>query len=501
MSFRLTWCLVLAGCLSGQVQVHPLFGDHMVLQQGQQVPIWGTASPGEQVHVEFAGQKLTTKADASGLWSVELAPLKIGKPRSLVIEATNRIVLEDILVGEVWLCSGQSNMEWPLSRAKDGSAEVAAATFPSMRLFHVGRNVCKEPVQKPKSGAWQVCTPKNAGSFSAVGYFFGRHLHQCLDVPIGLIQSAYGGTPAEAWTSSRALAAPEFASICARWQRIDSDHAKWRAATAKAKAAGKEPPRPPRWRNPLHPHRASGLYNGMVAPLLPFKIRGVIWYQGEANVGRAHEYRKLFPAMIRDWRRAFGQEDLPFLWVQLAPFRYGRCDRKACAELWEAQSMTLSLPHTAQAVALDLGNPKDIHPRNKQEVGRRLGLCAEGLVYGREVIWSGPVFKKLGLQGGKAILEFDHVHGGLVAGDGFEIAGKDRVFHPATAKVRGDTVVVQSEAVASPVAVRYAWHDTATASLYNKAGLPASPFRTDDWPGVTEPEGASRERRPLRRRL
>lgn len=227
----------------------------------------------------------------------------------------------------------------------------------------------------------------------------------------------------------------------------------------------------------------------MIAPLLPFRIRGVIWYQGEANVSRAHEYRKLFPALIRDWRRAFGQQDLPFLWVQLAPFRYGRQDPKACAELWEAQSMALSLPKTAQAVALDLGDPKDIHPRNKQDVGRRLGLCAEGVVYGRDVVWSGPVFKKLRVEGSKAILEFDHVHGGLVAGEGFEIAGTDRVFHAGSAAVHGDTVVVESNKVSKPAAVRYAWHDTdtATATLYNKEGLPASPFRTDDWPGVTKP--------------
>jgi len=512
MSSRLVFVCLVGSLLSGvaadlaaQLQVHPLFGDHMVLQRDLKVPIWGQAAPGEQVTVEFAGQKLTTRANGSGRWLVELAPLKVGKPRRLVVATTKKVAFEDVLVGEVWLCSGQSNMAWPLSRANNPKVEIAAATLPRLRLFKVGQQVAKEPVTRPKGGTWQACTPEHAGGFSAVAYFFGRHLHQRLDVPIGLIQSAVGGTPAEAWTSAQGLAAPEFQSIRARWQKIDDDHARWREASANAKAAGTEPPKPlRRGRNPMQTHRASGLYNGMIAPLLPFAIRGVIWYQGEANVGRGYQYRKLFPAMIQDWRRAVGQEDLPFLWVQLAPFRYGRRDPKACAELWEAQSMTLSLPHTAQAVALDLGNPKNIHPRNKQEVGRRLGLCAEGLVYGRKVAWSGPVFSKLRVNGGKAVLSFDQVHQGLLAKDGtltgFQLAGKDRTFHPATATVRGDTVVVESDAVPRPMAVRYAWHDTATASLYNKDGLPASAFRTDDWPGVTAAPPGNRGQQPRRRR-
>ncbi len=464
----------------------------MVLQRDRAVPIWGQASPGEQVRVEFDGQKLTTKAGADGRWSVELAPLKVAKPRRLVVTAKNRVILKDVLVGEVWLCSGQSNMAWPLPRAKNAKAEIAAARHPQIRLFQVQRLVSKAPIHKPKGGTWRVCTPKHAPRFSAVAYFFGRHLHQQLDVPIGLVQSAVSGTPAEAWTSTAGLDDPALSSIRARWRKIDGDHARWREASAKAKEAGNEPPKPPRGRNPMNAHRASGLYNGMIAPLLPFAIRGAIWYQGETNVGRAYQYRKLFPAMIRDWRQAFRQQDMVFLWVQLAPFRYGRHDPRACAELWEAQSMALSLPHTGMAVALDLGNPKNIHPKNKQDVGRRLGLCAEALVYGRDVQYSGPVPGKLRVDGGKAVLSFDHVGKGLTARDGtlvgFQIAGKDQTFHPATAVLRGDTVVVTSDAVPTPVAVRYAWHDTATASLYNKDGLPASAFRTDDWPGVTQPK-------------
>jgi sialate O-acetylesterase len=488
--------LALATGLGAQARLHPLFQDHMVLQRDQQVPVWGEAAPGEQVTVEFAGQKLTTKAGADGRWSVALAPLKVGKPRRLVVTASNRLVLEDVLVGEVWLCSGQSNMAWPLPRARNAKAEIAAASHPQIRLFQVPRLVSKVPVDRPKGGTWRVCSPEHARSFSAVAYFFGRHLHQQLDVPIGLVQSAVGGTPAEAWTSSKGLDDPEFASIRARWQKADADFPRfqqklkaWQEAAAKAKQAGEKPPPRPRGTNPMRTHRASGLYNGMIAPLLPFAIRGAIWYQGEANVGRAYQYRKLFPAMIRDWRRAFAQPDLPFFWVQLAPFRYGRHDRRACAELWEAQSMALSLPHTGMAVALDLGNPRNIHPANKQDVGRRLGLCAEALVYGRDVQYSGPVFAKLRVDGGKAVLLFDQVGKGLMAKDGtlegFQVAGKDKTFHPGTAVVHGDTVVVTSDAVARPLAVRYAWHDTATASLYNKDGLPASPFRTDDWPGVT----------------
>lgn len=489
-----------------QVRLCAPFGDGMVLQQGRPVPVRGLAGPGEEVTVSLGEQRAVARADGEGRWRALLGPLPAGGPYTMTVAGSTELAVRDILVGEVWLCSGQSNMEWPLRSARDGEQEVAQAADPLLRLFTVLRRVSSVP-QAETEGGWAACTPESAARFSAAGYFFGRHLRRSLGVPVGLLNASWGGTPSEAWTSAPTVDTdPAFGALRGRWEKILAGYprardafleaqAAWTEAAAKAKAEGR--PAPPRPRPPLgpdHPHRPASLFNGMIAPLTAYGIQGVLWYQGEANAGRAFEYRSLFPALIQDWRRAWGQGDFPFLYVQLANFDTGAKgrDKEAWAELREAQALALRLPATGMAVAIDIGESRDIHPRNKQEVGRRLGLIALAKVYGKELAHSGPVFAGMEpAAGGRLRLSFEHTRGGLEApGEprGFQVAGEDRVFHPARALLeeRG-TVLVWSEAVPAPVAVRYAWLDDPGANLRNKEGLPAAPFRTDSWPGVTEP--------------
>jgi sialate O-acetylesterase len=338
-----------------------------------------------------------------------------------------------------------------------------------------------------------------------VGYFFGRELHRSLGVPIGLINTSWGGTPAESWTSLDTLTGnADLKPIVDRWnhalaefpkanEQYQKEFADWKEAAEKAKAEGKTaPPAPRPPLGPDHPHRAAGLFNGMIVPLVPFAIRGAIWYQGESNAGRAYQYRTLLPAMIQDWREAWGQGEFPFLIVQLANFeaRPPQPEGSDWAELREAQTMTLALPKTGMAVTIDIGEAKDIHPRNKQDVGRRLALAAQRIAYGNHLVYSGPVYDSMKIEGSKIRIRFQHVGGGLMAkGDaplGFTIAGEERNFVPAHATIDGDTVVVWSDQVSDPVAVRYGWADNPVCNLYNNAELPASPFRTDDWPGLTK---------------
>ena len=437
-----------------------VFCDNMVLQCDAKVPVWGTADSGEQVTVAFRDQEVSTVAKG-GKWVVWLQPLKTGDPGELTITAGYTITIENVLVGEVWVCSGQSNMQWSLAAADNAQEEIAAANYPNIRLFTVARHVAAEPVDDCR-GRWSACTPESAKGFSAVGYFFGRHLNKELDIPIGLINSSWGGTIAEAWTSRPGLETDQdFKPIL---QRRDAGF------------------------NPKNPNQASVLFNGMIRPLLPFAIRGAIWYQGESNRDRAEQYAKLFPAMITDWRKNWGQGDFPFLFVQLAPYRYGN-QPTALAELWEAQQKTLSLPATGMAVTTDIGNFRNIHPKNKQDVGKRLALWALAKTYGKELVCSGPLYESMSIEDDKIRVKFKHLGGGLVAKDGslteFTIAGEDQKFVEATAAIDGDTIVVHSDEVAKPVAVRFAWHETPSPNLFNKEGLPASPFRTDDFPMVT----------------
>ncbi|HEX8335922.1 MAG TPA: sialate O-acetylesterase [Pyrinomonadaceae bacterium] len=648
--------LALAPAARADVRVPSVVGDNMVLQQGRKARVWGWAEPGGRVTVSFRGERATAAADARGRWEVFVGPHKAGGPFELTVAARNTLTFRNVLVGEVWVCSGQSNMEWSLANAQDGARE-AAADYPFIHLFTVEKKTSAEPLEDVE-GRWVVTTPKEAASFSAVGYFFGRELHKRLGVPVGLIHTSWGGTPAEAWTSRDTLKAAavlrpildrydrqladlprlrreyesardEWASKYVMedpgnrgepqgyakpghdtggWKRmnvpqfwesagLDVDGVVWfrRELEVPAAWAGKDltlklgviddfdttyfngervgstgPDTPNAWvaprryrvpgslvragrntvavrvfdrvggggfgggtmtlapadaaadggvalngewlykeeatvpsraidwsRQPQPPGAANQnnptvLYNAMLAPLLPYVIRGAIWYQGESNAGRAEQYRTLFPAMIRDWRAAWRQGDFPFYFVQLANWKARPKDSidSEWAELREAQSMTLrEVTNTGMAVAIDIGNPDDIHPRNKLDVGLRLARWALADTYGMRVEQSGPLYASHKVEGDRVRVTFRHA-GGLKTRDGappagFYVAGADRRFVPAEARVEGGAVVVWSRDVKAPVAVRYAWADNPAANLYNSEGLPASPFRTDDWPAVT----------------
>ena len=618
--------------------LHPLFTDHMVLQRDAAAPVWGWTEPGREIRVSLAGKTATAQADESGRWLVKLGPLSAGGPHTLRIEGPQTVVVEDVLVGDVWICSGQSNMEWGMWGVTNSQQEIAAADHPQLRLFAVPKKIATHPEEVP-GGQWQVCSPQSVGGFSAVGYFFGRDLQQALDVPIGLIHTSWGGTVAEAWTSAEALqtmedfkpAVAQFQQAVAAaesgndtyeerlaqwWQQNDpgsaggktwadagTDVSEWKTMNLPVRweqaglpnfdgvvwfrtefdlpesAAGKDAtlslgpiddidttcvngvqvgsmaewlrPRvykvpgaalkagrnvvavrvldtggdggfwgqadqlklepgsgqpislagPWRFRvsasladtKPLpqrlgsNPNVTTVLYNGMIAPLVPFAVKGAIWYQGESNAGRPMQYRTLLPTMIRDWRTRFGVGDFPFLVVQLANFMKVQQQpvESGWAELREAQLLTaLNDPHCGLAVAIDIGEADDIHPKNKQDVGGRLALAARGIAYGQEVEYSGPEFKSMEVVDGKARLRFTHVGGGLGAHGGgplkgFAVAGADKRFVFADATIDGDTVIVSSPEVAQPVAVRYGWANNPVCNFYNQAGLPASPFRTD----------------------
>jgi sialate O-acetylesterase len=644
-----------AASAHAEVKLPAIIGDNMVLQQGVKVRIWGNAKPGERVVVTLKKKSANTVADPQGHWQVWLDPLKAGGPIELIVKGDNVLTIKNVLVGEVWLCSGQSNMEWPLINTIGGADVVAQANYPEIRLFTVTKNTSPTPLADVE-GRWVVTTPDNAAHFSAVGYFFGRELYQNLKVPVGLIHSSWGGTPAEAWTRHDALLSSELKPILdkyesslnalpqakeayaraladweeknlyldsgnkgealgyadpktatADWSKMDLpkqfetaglliDGAVWfrRDVELPASFAGKDlvlnlPPiddydttyfngtkiggigretpnsyMVPRQyvvpgalvragRNviavrvfdsageggfsrggamsigpsgaadaemislrgvwdykieqalePKHPdwgsrpeavgvsnqNNPSVLYNAMIAPLVPFAIRGVIWYQGESNAGRAYQYRTLFPTMIRDWRSAWGS-DFPFYFVQLANWHANKAepDESDWAELREAQLMTLREPQTGMAVTIDIGDENDIHPRNKLDVGRRLAAWALAGSYNQKVIPSGPLFDRYTVKDNEVRIRFKHAEG-LKTSDGgpvkgFAIAGEDRRFVWADARIEGDAVIVSSAKISKPIAVRYGWADNPIANLYNKSGFPASPFRTDDWPGVT----------------
>ncbi len=474
--FIVFFCLATAAI--AEIKLPAVVGDNMVLQAGEPVPIWGWVEPETEVHVVFDGKTYKTTADQEGRFQVDLEPSEAdSEPSNLVIETTagDRTELKNILVGDVWVCSGQSNMEWPVTRATDAEAEIAAANHPEIRIFKVERAVADTPKTDCK-GSWVVCSPETIGDKTAVGYFFARALNQELKKPIGLLQTSWGGTPAEAWTSREALEAePSLKPLLDRWDKA--------AETPKQAES---------------PHRPANLYNAMIAPLLPYAVKGAIWYQGESNVGRAVQYRTIFPTMIENWCAAWNKPRLPFGFVQIAPYKYNRNnpnpgrDVERCAELWEAQVMTLQkLDNVGMAVTTDIADLLDIHPTNKQDVGHRLALWARAKVYGDDaLVYSGPIYKSMQKEGNKIRLSFDHA-AGLKASDGkdlneFTIAGADENFVPAKATIDGETIVVEGADVADPVAVRFGWHELAQPNLVNSAGLPASPFRTDDFKALTE---------------
>ena len=485
--------------LSARISPSALFSDHMVLQRDAPVPVWGTAVPGAEVVVRFGSQSHRVKAGSQGNWFATLAPMPGSfDSKELLIECPTApeesISIKDVLVGEVWVAAGQSNMAYGVSTALNAAAEIAAANHPGIRAFQMTATVAHEP-QRTMLGRWVVCNPTSAGKISATGYFFARDLQQVLNVPIGLLQNAESGTPAEAWMSQAALESdPDFQPILGRH---DAAVAAYRNPTSPA-SAGLTPgnPESPTALPPdpaVQTSRPAGLFNGHVAPLVPYAVRGVIWWQGEYNSERGEQYRKLFPALIRDWRTQWKNPSLPFLFVQLQNLDIQPQPNPAhYDELREAQLMTLrNVPFTGMAVACDVGDPKDIHPPNKQAVGRRLALLARNLVYGEsDLVGSGPIFRSFTIKNSSIHIAFDHVGGGLALKNaegltGFEIAGKDRQFVPAEAMIEQSTVIVSSPQVLQPFAVRYAWKDNPICTLYNAEGLPASPFRTDDWPVET----------------
>ena len=479
-----------------------IFSSHMVLQQKQKNPIWGKADPGAVLSIQFGDQSQEVSVGADGHWTAILKSKSAGNTAYdlRVSLGAESLYFDDILIGEVWVASGQSNMQWTVSNSNDPEKEIAAANYPNLRLFYVTRVTADTP-QEDCGGTWQACTSETVPGFSAVAYFYGRELHKKLNVPVGLIHTSWGGTPSESWTSQETVEkVPAFAPISTRWEDIV---AKWPeskvayeatvAEWQKKKDAGETKANKPRMPyNPDHPHRISSLYNGMIAPIVPYGIKGAIWYQGESNANRAFQYRTIFPAMIEDWRMHWNQGDFPFYFVQLANYKARSeeptpdCD---WAELREAQTMTLDLRNTGMASAIDIGVADDIHPRNKQDVGKRLARWALNKDYGmRDVVASGPLYTSHSIDGDKVTISFDYakgLHGKAGELAGFMIAGEDQQFVWADVEVKGKKIVVSSASVPAPKAVRYGWANNPVSTLYNEAGLPASPFRTDDWPGVT----------------
>ena len=487
------FCTALSADLWADVRVPALFGDHMVVQRDMPIHVWGWADPGETVSVDFRGETAVTIASPDGRWDIYLEPTEAGGPYDLAIDGENSIRLTDILVGDVWVGSGQSNMEWPLERANDAEREIAAAQYPEIRYFRVVRKAA-DTRQDDVEGEWRVVTPATAGEFSGLAYFFARHLHTELGVPFGIIQSAWGGTPAQSWASSRAFAAdPALAEFAAKFKAegeaakpgYDAAFADWERRAAEAEAAGEEAPRrPPRPRQLNPANTPSWLFNAMIAPLTPYPIRGVIWYQGEndANNRQAFLYRRLFRSLIEDWRHEWGQGAFPFLFVQLPNFARV-VENSQWPELRESQAMALGLAGTGMAVTIDIGDSNDIHPGNKQDAGLRLALAARAIAYGEQgLAYSGPMYRQTTRQGSALRLWFDHAGSGLQARSaplaGFELAGPDGKFVRADARIDGSSVILTSPAVQSPVRARYAWADDPQGNLFNGAGLPASPFRT-----------------------
>ncbi len=491
---------LVAGAAGGRADVRlpAIFSDHMVLQQGIPLTVWGWADEGEVVTVKVAGQeaKGTTR---NGKFAVQLRPLAASAtPCVVTVTGRTRVDLQDVLVGEVWICSGQSNMEWPLRASFQPEEDIAGAANASIRLFTVARAKADAP-QADTKGNWTVCNPGSAGSFSAVGYYFGRDLAKALKVPVGLIHTSWGGSPAEVWMSHETLVGNpdhrrDIVDAYARAvERAQEAKAKFDADAAQLAAQGKKPTGRP----PVGPGwKPSELYNAMIAPIIPFGIRGAIWYQGESNAGRAHEYRTLYPDLIRNWRRDWGLGDFTFLGVQLAPFTkiLPEPAESNWAELREAQWLaTQKLPQVGMAVITDVGDEADIHPRKKGPVGARLALAARAIAYREPVVASGPVYKSLKVEGARAMVSFHHVGRGLEARGGeltgFAVCGEDRKFVWARAEILPDnTVAVTSPAVARPVAVRFGWANYPVVNLWNRDGLPASPFRTDDFPMITAPK-------------
>jgi sialate O-acetylesterase len=551
--------LATAALVRGDVKLPTIFGDHMVLQQGARLPVWGAADPGERVTVSVGALTGTTTTNASSKWRIDLPALPYrGAPVTVSVTGKNKIVLHDVLVGDVWIASGQSNMEFNLANELHGAEAIAQANQPQIRLFLVPKKTSLETLTdiapgEGGLGRWEVCTPEILGgvwsngwaSYSAVAYYFGREVHAFTGRPVGLINTSFGGSPAQAWTSISGLEKdPPFTSevetfqgLVANFHQATADYPSkmtayqaalatweahggkayeneiksWDAASRHAALSGQvrpsKPVEPPgRPSMPLQPDGGwtspVTLYNGMIAPLIPFAFKGVIWYQGENNVGAAGEYVTLFPRMIADWREKWGAGDFPFLFVQLASVNVGPVQN--WPYLREAQAKALALPQTGMVTAFDIGDPMSVHPVDKLDVGLRLAHLAQRMVYGARIVATGPEFAGVQIEGNKVRLHFSDQGSGLVISRapwiapgatppptdrlvGFSVAGANRTWLPADAQIDGDTVVVSSANVRAPVAVRYDWGSSIVGNLYNKEGLPAFPFRTDNWPQAPLP--------------
>lgn len=527
LTFSTLLCLAsLAATAHAELKLPAIIGDNMVLQQKQTNPIWGWDNPGTEVTVKFGDQSRSAKADSSGYWKVKLDPVSASsKPATLSIKGSTAKEVKNVLVGEVWLCSGQSNMGFSVNRTWDADLDMAQARFPQIRLITVP-NVGTQEIQKDFKGAWEECSPETVGTFSAVGYHFGQWVHRTLGVPVGLIDNAWGGSAAEAWVRRDVLEKDKrFTALIARWQQTEATYtqatfdqqiaeydtrlAAWSDARKKA-AQEKQlfttlPPRKPT--NPLTgQHRPGNLYAGCLSPIIGYGIKGCIWYQGESNASRAHEYRYLFPLMIQHWREEWKQGDFPFYWVQLADFRDEKPEpvESDWAELREAQTLSMKLPNTGQCVITDLGEANDIHPMDKQHVAARLVRWALAKDYGVKIPYASPQYREMNIEGNKVVLTFDNAETGLRVKDtdeikGFAICGEDRHWVWAKATIlpdtqqsprtpRGNQIEVSSPEVSKPVAVRYAWADNPVCNVFSAEGLPLTPFRTDDFPMITDPK-------------
>jgi sialate O-acetylesterase len=495
--------IILSSSISlGTIWLPSIVSDNMVLQADTNAPIWGKAEANSKISIVCSWDKkntITVMSDEQGKWKANLRTPNKGKKSTIAITCGKETrTITNVLIGEVWLCSGQSNMAFRVDQIKDPNKELKKAKYPNIRFFTVKRTTAKTP-QEDCFGEWVECNPETAAKFSAVGYFFGKELYGKLHRPIGLIDSSYGGTPAQAWTSKEAI---EHNSLLKEYIETDANNEankeknemkyagqlkKWKNQVMKAVASGKPAPVKPKEPFELRENRKCGrLYNVMIHPLIPFAIKGVLWYQGESNAMNPIGYKVLFPTMISDWRNNWNDGDFPFYFVQLAG--YGRVPKN---EDWpmlrEAQTMALALPNTGMAVAIDIGDINDIHPKNKQAVGKRLALWALAKNYGKtNLTYSGPLYKGMQIEGDKIRITFDYTNGGLKLPKkektlkGFVIAGSDKKFVPAKATIEKTSVLVWSDEIKNPTAVRYGWANWSNCNLYNKKDLPASPFRTDN---------------------
>jgi sialate O-acetylesterase len=487
--------LLPGGAAQAEVKLPNIFSDHMVLQQGQKNKVWGIAAAGEPITITIEKQAHKVTAAPDGKWHMALDPIPVGGPYVLVVKGSNEIKIDDVLVGEVWICSGQSNMEWSVNDSNDPDLERLAAKHPRIRMINYPNIGVQEPIFSHPDSKWMVCSPDTVGGFSAVGYFFARQLHRTLDVPVGMINNSWGGSACDSWIRRDLLAADEsYKPLMDDWAQKE---AQFKELSGKSDLSEEQQKQLNSLKVAMGGNsRPGNLYNGILKSHLGYGIKGAIWYQGESNVGRAYQYRDMFPLMIKSWRDEWGQGDFPFYWAQLADFLAENPNQfdSAWAELREAQTMTMArLPNTGEAVIIDIGEGKDIHPMNKVDVGRRLARWALAKDYGIAVPYHSPQYKSMERQGNKIVLTFDYVNGPWRPFDtheprGFAIAGEDRkfVWGKAEINLKDGTIAVSAAGIENPAAVRYGWADNPVVNMYSKSsGLPLTPFRTDDWPGVT----------------